>query len=152
MFCSGILEPVEQSGVVHRLVGTPLYQGYHLVVTEFPGTVSACRDMYLSYSVFNKHEWPIHCLLGHTQPHIDLWNVPLPFKGIIRSLITPYATIVVVHHPTDVERSLIAEENVPALQPHRGRNTLTVLQHNPLLSVCVASGYGRLSFLFQCEM
>ena len=76
----------------------------------------------------------------------------MPFKGIIGSLITPYATIVAAHHPTDVERSLIAEENVPELQPHRGRNTLPVLQHNPLLPVCVASGYGNLSFLFQYEM
>ena len=94
----------------------------------------------------------VHCLLGHTQPNIVLWSVPLSFKDIIGSLIAPYATTVAVHHPTDVERSLIAEENVPALQPHRGRNTLPGLQHNPLLQVCVASGYGRLSFIFQCEM
>ena len=54
MFWLGILEPVEQSGVVHRLVGTPLYQGYHLVVTEVPGTIPSCRDTYLQLQCFEQ--------------------------------------------------------------------------------------------------
>ena len=54
MLCSGILEPVEQSGVVHHLVVTPLYQGYHLLVTEVLGTVPVCPDTYLQLQSFKE--------------------------------------------------------------------------------------------------
>ena len=124
---------------------------YHLVVTEVPGSSSMSRYVppVTLFSTNINGPYTVRLVI----PTSTLtFGVSLCHSKVSSGRSLPHMITVAVHHPTDVERSLIAEENVPALQPHRGRNTLPILQHNPLLPVCVVSGYGRLSFLFQCEM